>query len=58
MSELKQFLNIIRIFGPDQQTELIEIMKQYNFGQIPVRGNKDELLGMIYDVDVLSALLR
>ena len=34
MSELKQFLNIIRIFGPDQQTELIEIMKQYNFDEI------------------------
>ena len=34
MSESKQFLNIIRIFDPDQQTELIEIMKQYNFDEI------------------------
>lgn len=27
-----------------------------DFGQIPVHGNKDELVGMVYDVDVLCAL--
>ena len=46
------------VFKKTSLSEVAKIMKQYNFGQIPVRGNKDELLGMIYDVDVLSALLR
>ena len=26
-------------------------------GQLPVHGDKDELIGMLYDVDVLAALL-
>ena len=46
------------VFKKTSLSEVAKIMKQYNFGQRPVRGNKDELLGMIYDVDVLSALLR
>jgi CBS domain-containing protein len=46
------------VFKKTSLSEVAKLMKQYNFGQIPVRGNKDELLGMIYDVDVLSALLR
>ena len=43
MSESKQFLNIIRIFDPDQQTELIEIMKQYNFDEIIDRRHTNAL---------------
>ena len=31
-------------------------MLNNDFGQIPVRGTKDELVGMIYDVDVLCAI--
>ena len=45
MSESKQFLNIIRIFDPDQQTELIEIMKQYNFDEIIERRGTNSTLG-------------
>ncbi len=46
------------VFKKTSLSEVAKLMKQYNFGQIPVRGSKDELLGMIYDVDVLSALLK
>lgn len=37
-------------------SEVAKIMKLNDFGQIPVRGSKDELVGMIYDVDILMAL--
>ncbi|MDN5357628.1 MAG: CBS domain-containing protein [Candidatus Methanomethylophilaceae archaeon] len=37
-------------------SEVARIMKANDFGQIPVRGSKDELIGMIYDVDILMAL--
>jgi len=33
-------------------------MKSKDFGQIPIHGNMDELVGMIYDIDILSALCR
>ena len=32
-------------------------MKANDFGQIPVRGSKDELIGMVYDVDILKPLI-
>ncbi len=38
-------------------SEVAKIMKLNDFGQIPVRGSKDELVGMIYDVDILMALI-
>ena len=31
-------------------------MLTHDVGQIPVHGNKDALVGMVYDVDVLCAL--
>ena len=36
--------------------EVARLMITNDFGQIPVRGTKDELCGMIYDVDVLRAV--
>ncbi len=47
----------VSVFKKTSLSEVAKIMKQENFGQLPVLGNKDELVGMIYDVDVLSALL-
>lgn len=47
----------VTVFKKTSLSEVAKIMKQNDFGQIPVHGNKDELVGMIYDVDVLSALL-
>ena len=38
--------------------EVAKIMYHNDFGQVPVHGDKDELIGMIYDVDVLAALLE
>ena len=49
--------NPTTVFKKTSLSEVAKIMKQNNFGQIPVRGNKDELAAMIYDVDVLTALL-
>ena len=37
--------------------KVAKIMYDNDFGQLPVFGEKDELIGMIYDVDVLIALV-
>ncbi len=49
--------NPTTVFKKTSLSEVAKIMKQNNFGQIPVRGNKDEVVGMIYDIDVLTALI-
>lgn len=46
----------ISVFKKTNTSEVARIMLANDFGQIPVHGNKDELVGMIYDVDVLCAL--
>lgn len=45
------------VFKKTNVSEVAKIMLTNDFGQIPVHGNKDELVGMVYDVDVLCALL-
>lgn len=45
------------VFKKTNVAEVAKIMLANDFGQLPVHGNKDELVGMIYDVDVLCALL-
>jgi CBS domain-containing protein len=37
-------------------SDIAKVMRENDFGQIPIHGNKDELIGMIYDVDILYAL--
>lgn len=37
-------------------SEIAATMLANDYGQVPVHGNKDEILGMIYDVDVLTAI--
>lgn len=44
------------VFKKTNISEVAKIMLTNDFGQIPVHGNKDELVGMVYDVDVLCAL--
>lgn len=44
------------VFRKTTLNEVARIMIANDFGQVPVRGNKDELIGMIYDVDVLRAV--
>lgn len=46
----------ITVFKKTNLSEVAKIMINNDFGQIPVHGTKDELVGMIYDVDVLCAL--
>lgn len=47
----------ITVYKKTSISEVARIMKLNDFGQIPVRGSKDELVGMIYDVDILMALI-
>ncbi|MCL2296034.1 MAG: CBS domain-containing protein [Methanomassiliicoccaceae archaeon] len=44
------------VFKKTPLNDVARIMIQKDFGQLPVHGTKDELVGMIYDVDVLCAL--
>jgi len=46
------------IFKKTDLSEVAKIMLTNDFGQLPVHGTKDDLEGMIYDVDVLKALLK
>lgn len=56
---VKDFMvkNPVTVFKKTPLSDVAKIMKSNDFGQIPVHGNKDELVGMIYDIDVLTALL-
>lgn len=55
---VKDFMvrNPTTVFKKTNLAEVAKMMVINDFGQIPVHGTKDELVGMIYDVDVLCAL--
>ena len=55
---VKDFMvpNPLTVFKKTNVAEVAKLMISHDFGQIPVHGTKDELLGMIYDVDVLCAI--
>ncbi len=46
----------LTVFAKTKLNEVARLMLSNDFGQVPVRGTKDELIGMIYDVDVLRAI--
>jgi CBS domain-containing protein len=48
----------VTVFKKTNVSDVAKIMKTRDFGQVPVRDAKDDLVGMIYDVDVISALCR
>lgn len=48
----------VTVFKKTSVSEVAKIMKSKDFGQIPIHGNMDELVGMIYDIDIISALCR
>lgn len=48
----------VTVFKKTSVSEIAKIMKTKDFGQIPIHGNMDELVGMIYDLDLLSVLCR
>ncbi|MBQ8643258.1 MAG: CBS domain-containing protein [Candidatus Methanomethylophilaceae archaeon] len=55
---VKDFMvrNPTTVFKKTNLAEVAKMMVINDFGQIPVHGTKDELVGMVYDVDVLCAL--
>ncbi len=57
---VKDFMvkNPLTIYKKTNLSEVAKLMLTNDFGQIPVHGNKNDLDGMIYDVDVLRALLK
>lgn len=57
---VKDFMvkNPYTIFKKMTLSEVAKVMLTNDFGQLPVHGTKDDLEGMIYDVDVLKALLK
>ncbi len=46
----------ITVFRKTSLSEVARLMVVNDFGQVPVHGTKDEIVGMIYDVDVLRAI--
>lgn len=49
--------NPTTVYKKTSVSDIAKMMKSEDVGQIPVRGSKDELIGMVYDVDVLKPLI-
>ena len=49
--------NPTKVFKKAKLSDVAKIMDENDFGQIPVHGDNDELIGMVYDVDILLARL-
>ena len=50
--------NPLTTFRKTPLPEVARIMIENDFGQLPVHGTGNELIGMIYDVDVLRAMVK
>ena len=50
--------NPTTVFKKTTLNEVAKLMYHNDFGQIPVHGTGNELIGMIYDVDVLRAMVK
>ena len=50
--------NPLTIFRKTPLPEVARIMLENDFGQLPIHGTGNELIGMIYDVDVLRAMVK
>ncbi|NLX47753.1 MAG: CBS domain-containing protein [Euryarchaeota archaeon] len=48
----------ITVFKKTAISEAARIMRKNDFGQLPVRDNRDRLLAMIYDHDIISVLIK
>ncbi len=46
----------VTVFRKTSVSEAARIMRKNDFGQLPVRDSKDNLIAMIYDFDVISVL--
>ncbi len=45
------------VFRKTSVSEAARIMKKYDYGQLPIRDSKDKLIAMIYELDLLEAML-
>ena len=50
--------NPVTIFGKTNVSETARIMLKHDFGQLPIRDSQDKLVAMIYELDMLAAILR
>ncbi|TFG54665.1 MAG: CBS domain-containing protein [Methanomassiliicoccus sp.] len=48
----------ITVFKKTAISDAARVMRKNDFGQLPVRDNKDCLLAMIYDHDIISVLIK
>jgi CBS domain-containing protein len=50
--------NPMTVFRKTLVGDAARIMRKHDFGQLPVRDSKDNLVAMIYDIDVVSTLTK
>jgi CBS domain-containing protein len=50
--------NPTSVFSKTPASEAARMMRKNDFGQLPLRGARDNLIGMIYDTDVISTILK
>ena len=50
--------NPMTVFRKTLVADAARIMRKQDFGQLPVRDSKDNLVAMIYDIDVVSTLAK
>ncbi|MDO9536716.1 MAG: CBS domain-containing protein, partial [Thermoplasmata archaeon] len=48
----------VTIFRKTSVSETARIMKKHDFGQLPIRDSQDRLVAMVYELDMLAAILR
>jgi len=50
--------NPMTVFSKTPVSEASRIMRKNDFGQLPLRDSQDNLIGMIYDTDIISTLIE
>ncbi|UCE91391.1 MAG: CBS domain-containing protein [Methanobacteriota archaeon] len=48
----------VTVFKKTLVADAAKIMRKHDFGQLPVRDSKDNLIAMIYDTDIISTLIK
>jgi CBS domain-containing protein len=48
----------VTVFKKTLVADAAKTMRKHDFGQLPVRDSKDNLVAMIYDTDVVSTLIK
>ena len=46
------------VFRKTSVSDCARIMKKYDFGQLPIRNSKDQLIAMVYELDLLEAMIE